>query len=156
MEVEVKITGLTELRRDFAAAGGNADRVTKAAVSNSVNRVQSEVRKRAAHRTGTLQRSVLVYIKGLMGIVQVNEKYGIFLEQGTGIYGPEARPIRPVNAKALVFKIGGNVIFAKEIKGIRAKPFFAPGIKAAQSYVDAQFTRVLQLITKGLAGRGYE
>ena len=156
MDVEVKIEGMNELMKDLADSGANSKRLVTSALANSSNKIQSEARKRAPHRTGSLQRSILAYLKYPLAIVQVNEKYGVYIEQGTGIYGPEGRPIRPVKAKVLVFKIGGRTIFTKEIKGIRAKPFFAPGIQASQTYVSQQFTRVIDLMVKGLAGKGYQ
>lgn len=156
MELEVKIDGIDALLKDVHEFKGNGDKLVRAALVNSSNKVQSEARKRAPHRTGTLQRSILTYLKYPLAVVQVNEKYGIFLEQGTGIYGPENRPIRPLKAKALVFKVGGQIIFTKEVKGIRARPFFAPGIQASQAYINGQFQRVIERMVKGLAGRGYE
>lgn len=72
-------------------------------------------------------------------------KVGGYLEEGTGIYGPKGRPIRPVKAKALVFKINGQLIFAKEVKGMKARPIIKPTaqknlpnlIKALERYLSS-------------------
>lgn len=49
-------------------------------------------------------------------------KVGMYHELGTGIYGPNKRPITPKNKKALRFEIGGKTIFVKTVKGIKANP----------------------------------
>lgn len=144
MKVEVK--GLKELRRDLKKAGGNADRLVTNAVTNSTSRIQQEVRGRALHRTGTLQRSVLVRNKGLNGEVSVNAKQGIFIEEGTKDHGP-------VRAKVLRFRIGGKLIYTQRVKGIKARPFFKPGVEASLSYVHKQFDKAADLIIGAMAGR---
>ena len=51
--------------------------------------------------------------------------YGLYLEVGTGIYGPKATPITPKKAKFLKFKLkSGETVFAKQVKGIPPKWVF--------------------------------
>lgn len=155
LKTDITIEGLNELRADIEAAGGNSDRLVMSALTNSTTRTQSEIRKRARHRTGTLQRSVLGEITFPSAEVAVHEKYGIFWEEGTGIYGPKGEPIRPKQAKALAFTKGGQLIFAKSVKGMRAQPFFKPGVEAARPYVRSTFNQVIDILTRGLAGKGF-
>ena len=44
--------------------------------------------------------------------------------QGTGIFGPRRRPIRPKRAKALHFFIDSEEFFMPSVKGIKPNPFF--------------------------------
>lgn len=53
-------------------------------------------------------------------------KIGVYHEKGTGVYGPRGRPIRPVKAKVLAFKIDGKMVFAKEVKGMKPRPIVKP------------------------------
>lgn len=46
-----------------------------------------------------------------------------YLEKGTGIFGPRGRRITPTTKKALRFELGGQVVFAKSVAGMRAQPF---------------------------------
>jgi len=55
-------------------------------------------------------------------------KYGGYLEMGTGIYGPEGRPIKPVNKKALYWPGAPHPV--KSVKGMQAKPIIGPTINA--------------------------
>jgi len=48
---------------------------------------------------------------------------GTWLTGGTGIYGPTGQVIRPRRAKALRFEIGGEVIFAAWVRGMKPNRF---------------------------------
>lgn len=155
MALSIEILGLDKLVRDVAKAGGDANNLMKAAIVNSVNKIQSNTRSRAARRTGTLQRSILTQVNYPVGQVKVHEKYGVFLEEGTGIYGQKGREITPKQAKVLAFKVGGQQVFTKKVKGIKARPFFRPGIEASADYIAEQFVKVIERLTSGLAGKGF-
>jgi len=45
--------------------------------------------------------------------------YAVFLEYGTGIYGPKHKMITPVNKKALRWFVGNKPFFARQVKGIK-------------------------------------
>ena len=57
-----------------------------------------------------------------MLVLAHGSKVGMYHEEGTGIYGPKGKPITPVNAKVLHFKIDGQSIFTKSVKGIPKNP----------------------------------
>ena len=68
---------------------------------------------------GSLRQSIHYAIDGeRINIVML--KYGLYVEFGT-----QPHEIRPVNAKALKFKVGGNDVFAKVVQhpGTRPQPF---------------------------------
>lgn len=67
-----------------------------------------------------------------VGIVGTNVRYARFIHDGTGLYGPRKRLIRPVRAKALRW-VGrdGNVVFARSSRGIRPRPFLRDALEAA-------------------------
>ena len=47
--------------------------------------------------------------------------YGLFLHEGTGIYGANKRPIKPTRAQFLQFKLpSGQWIRTKSVKGVKA------------------------------------
>lgn len=151
--IHLEVAGLDDMMRDVRQAGGDATKLTQSAIVNSTLRVQKNIRERAPHRTGTLQRGVLAETRGQSGVVSVTEKYGEYIEEGTGIYGPTGAPITPKTGKALKLMIGGVAIFRRSVKGMKARPFFRPGFEASKDYIDKQFTRVLDKLTKQLAGK---
>lgn len=152
MSLSVEIVGYKEFLKDVENTSANLKSITNAAITNSVNRIQSNVRQRAPHATGALQRTVLTQINYPDGQVSVNSKYGIYVEKGTGIYAGKGL-IRPKRAKVLAFKAGGSQVFAKYIKGMRAQPFFKPGVEESVDYVQAQFIKLMDVVVRQLAGK---
>lgn len=78
--------------------------------------------------TGRLSSSIKVEKVTIDGVVAfkvgTTVPYWIYIHEGTGIYGPKGQPIKPKNAKALRWRgPGGEAIFAKSVKGIKANPF---------------------------------
>lgn len=55
---------------------------------------------------------------------------GLYLETGTGLYGPKKRKIRPKHKKALRFSIGGGeFVFVGAVKGMKPQPIIKPTVK---------------------------
>lgn len=66
--------------------------------------------------------------------VGTNVRYARWVHDGTGIYGPLHRPIRPTTKAYLKFTPKGSVkvVFAKSVKGMRANPFLKDALIAAR------------------------
>lgn len=82
----------------------------------------------APHRdTGTLESSVTIgepafstrqaYINVSMDVGVA--PYALFVEEGTGIYGPQGTRIYPVTARALVFEWGGETVAFASVAGMQ-------------------------------------
>ena len=89
--------------------------------------------------TGRLRASIgppqLVYRNGRPAvIVGTNVNYALFVHEGTGIYGPKGRPIRPKRAKFLKFQIKGRgkFVYAKQVKGMPGNPYLVNALPAAR------------------------
>jgi len=111
-------------------------KLTAWAETESHNQLKSGPNR--AWKTGELaQRRLGSTVRGYGGEAQgevYTTGYGVYVHEGTGIYGPTGRPytITAVNAKALMIPVGGGeVIFRKKvtIKGMRPRPFIWEGIK---------------------------
>jgi HK97 gp10 family phage protein len=152
MAFEIQVIGLDGLLRDVERAGGDATALVRAAQTNSATHIQSEARKRAPHATGTLQRSIQIENDGPAVRVSVNEKYGPWVEYGTGIFGPGGQRITPKQAKVLRWVSGGKTIFARSIAGMRPRPFFGPAVEDSAEYIYSQFMKVCERLVRELAG----
>lgn len=149
LAINVTFEGFNELVADARDAGARgADKLLRAALTNSASRVQSEQRQLAPHRTGTLQRSILVQIKFPKAEVTAQEKYAVFIEEGTGPF-----TIKPKTKKALFWPGAKHPVRMVRHPGIKAKPFFKPGYENALPYVEAQFEKVTELLTVALSGK---
>jgi len=103
----------------------------------------------APRKTGNLQRSIVPgEVTETSARVVVNAKYGIYVEKGTGLYGPKKRRIdvghvmhwkgggpakvrlsgrsRVVKGRSL-----GDDVFAMSTAGSKAQPFFEKGARKA-------------------------
>lgn len=152
--VDIKIEGLDDLIRDMKKAGGDAEPLVTAALTNSTAHAQGEIRQRAPHAFGTLQRSVLAEVNYPEGQVEAQESYASDVEHGTGPHTPPSDAIeRWIKKKGLPSNSLWAIIKTIEKKGTRAQPFFAPGWEASQNYISDQFDRVMDRMMSALMGR---
>lgn len=96
-------------------------------------RVQRAAQRRINSRTGTLARSITVdTVRGSDGGVGVrigsSLSYAKFVHDGTGIYGPSRRPIRPTRRKALAF----DGVVVANVRGQRGTRFLIEALDAAR------------------------
>jgi hypothetical protein len=93
--------------------------------------------------TGRLSSSItwrLVEYRGHPAVwVGTTVKYAIFVHEGTGLYGPRHKMIRPVNKKVLRWKVRGGgrksrkgYTYAKWSRGMRPNPFMKDALPAAR------------------------
>lgn len=79
---------------------------------------------RASIRAETRQRGSQV-----VGEVWSSLEYAAYVHEGTGIYGPRGRPIRPVRARVLSWdQPGVGRVFAREVRGQRPQPWLADAL----------------------------
>lgn len=154
MAVNVEIDGLNDLIRDIKKAGGDAQPLVTAALANSTQHVTQEVRQRAPHAFGTLQRSVLPEVNYPTGEVAVNEPYGRDVEEGTGPHTPPHEAIeRWARKKGLPNGVSWAIVNTIKKRGTKAQPFFKPGWEASQNYIAEQFDKVTERLLTALMGR---
>lgn len=58
------------------------------------------------------------------GIRLLNEvEHGLWVLEGTGVFGPVGDVIRPVTARVMAFEVSGEKVFAREVRGVQERPF---------------------------------
>ncbi|MDU5945458.1 MAG: tartrate dehydratase [Paenibacillus macerans] len=68
-------------------------------------------------------RMAVVYLAHTM-------RSGLYLETGTGLYGPKKREIKPKHKKALRFPVGGGqYVIARSVKGMKPRPIIKPTVQ---------------------------
>lgn len=116
------------IARDMLRRGLNVETRAKQALSEPPRRIDTG-RLRAS--IGTTQ----VYRNGLPGArVGTTVYYAIFVQRGTGLYGPKRRRIYPKRAQFLRFKPKGasHYVYARSVKGMKPNPFLTRGLRAAK------------------------
>lgn len=88
--------------------------------------------------TGRLRASIATQMVHRNGnpavLVGSNINYAILVHEGTGVYGPLHRPIRPKRAKRLRFRPKGSrrFVYARQVRGMPANRFLANALHAAR------------------------
>ena len=87
--------------------------------------------------TGTLRSDIHIQMltvgKVLAARIGFNVFYGVYVHDGTGIFGPKGQPITPKMSKFLRWKTKkGTVVYATSVKGMRPNPFLKDALKAAK------------------------
>jgi hypothetical protein len=105
-------------------------------------RVQSQARRNLAGAsgpkridTGQLRSSIFVRpVDGPNVQIGTTVAYARLVHDGTGIYGPRHRMIRPVRGRYLVFtpKGGKGKVFARQVRGMPPNPFLKAALQAAK------------------------
>jgi hypothetical protein len=99
------------------------------------NRVRREARRRINSQSGALARSITVDViveNGGAGVrVGTSLHYARYVHDGTGLYGPRHRPIRPTRRKALAFSGGTGTVIVASSSGQRGTKFLSEALSAA-------------------------
>lgn len=112
-----------DLRRTFTVAG-------RKATDDFARKVQNRAKVLAPVDTGRLRASIRIKrtltFRGPSAIVGTDVEYAPHVE-----YGTQPHVIRPVHRKALRFKVGNRVVFAKFVNhpGTKAKPFLSRALR---------------------------
>jgi hypothetical protein len=99
------------------------------------NLVLAAAKANAPVRSGKLRGSLKMTMGSEAGevvaYVGTPLEYGIYVHEGTGIYGPRGMPIRPTRARVLAWNEGGRMHFARSVRGMKGRPFLADALRAA-------------------------
>jgi hypothetical protein len=127
-------------RFNLTAEGGAVRSDTQRRARNVRDRARELARERSEESSGALPASIrYVTVEGLgegTVVAQVGSdlRHARWVEDGTGIYGPRGRPIKPVRAKFLVFESRrfGRKIIASSVRGQPGKHYLRDALAAAR------------------------
>lgn len=109
-------------------------RASRKALDRSATLVVAKAKILAAKDSGEMAASIMYTVTGatpetMKADIVVKARQGIFVEKGTGIYGPTGRVIKPKRANVMVFPGKAGVVFAKTVKGQKAQPFLSKALR---------------------------
>ncbi len=112
--------------------------------------IREKAQAEAPVRTSNLVNSIVppsFSDGGMVATIKATAPYALFVHRGTGIYGPYATPIVPVNKKALFWPGAAHPV--RSVKGMKPNPFFTRAIE--KTNVQAVFEAAVQkyLTSKG-------
>jgi hypothetical protein len=97
-------------------------------------RAKLNIRVRSGATRASITSSVRTRGTLVVGRVWTPSKVGYWLHEGTGIYGPRGRPIRPVRAQFLRFEVGGRVVYACRVRGMPGDRWLVRALEASVPY----------------------
>jgi len=108
-------------------------------VRRVADRTASLARSYAPVDSGRLRASIRVKFRAgereVKAWVYTNLDHGLYVHEGTGIYGPRGRPIRPRRGRFLVFPgEDGRLVFAREVRGQRPQRFLLRALENASPW----------------------
>ena len=157
LQFGIDVSGATKLASLLGAVG--ADGLIKTTLTTAAIAVQKIARQEAPVRTGRLQNSIQYKVRGLEAEIGPKVQYGLYVEMGTGLYGPYGHLIEPKNSKVLATKSnpgfgsknkGGYYVIGRYSRGQEANPFMQRTAVEAIPVVTEIFKMVPAGITKTL------
>ncbi|MEU4228310.1 hypothetical protein AB0F17_28785 [Nonomuraea sp. NPDC026600] len=116
----------------------------------TVNQAKKNVKVDDGHLRTSIDHNVTVFPGRVVMRAGSPLDYGLYLHEGTGLYGPKRRVIRPLNpakTKALRFEVKGTgrggrglakgnrpVVFAKFVRGIKPDKWLVRAFRDACPY----------------------
>jgi hypothetical protein len=124
------------------------------AIARDAAKSGHEYKDRTGGVTAATREIPATYKDGkITGGVENTSKVGLFLHEGTGLYGPNKAPyeIKPKNGKALHFEIAGSVQGNEAGKGVFAKRVMHPGIKP-DPFISRAVHKTKAIFKRNMAG----
>lgn len=94
--------------------------------------------------TGLLRMWALTKTGDYYREIQSPASYVQFVNDGTGLFGPNNSLIYPKRSKFLVFKGDNGLVFARYTKGQKGQKFVEKSIEATSSKIEGYFIRAMQ------------
>lgn len=103
-------------------------------VASLGRQVENRAKQKVGVDTGRLRGSISHVVNTEPGRVVArvgsSVQYARYHHDGTGVYGPKGRPIRPKTASHLVFRPKGSnvLVFASQVQGSRPNPYLVDAL----------------------------
>ena len=132
MTLEFEIDNLQTIVQLYQQAPGVVQPILEKYLDASQAILGSVTGQNTPYQTGRLITSfVLNKPAPLMRSWKPTAKYALWVEQGTGIYGPTGAKIVPVSAAALAWTSGGQTFIRKSVKGMTGRRYMEKILEAA-------------------------
>lgn len=156
--ITITVTGMDKIVAKYGQAAATA--AVQHGLEAAAERTASGVKKRIAgkhHVTGFLLSSITASVAQKSGKIYARQGGGVyyakFVEQGTGIYGPHATPIRPTHKTRLAWHprsvtgkplTGKGQIVRRTVKGQPGVGMFAKTLSEDKGAITAEFGKAFK------------
>jgi hypothetical protein len=135
------------MNRLRAMQGQGETGVIKLAASYTRGRMILNMIAVGARKTGLTAGSLQPIILGPTKAVIMGSPVAVWIDSGTGLYGPKHHVITPLAKKALAFTVGGRrlsgrgggtKVVVRSVKGMKARPYINLSVIEASQKVGSQ------------------
>ena len=123
MKIEIKLQDHTKL------SAQKNDEVIRRFLQISSEELTTTVKKETPVDYGKLRGSWIPKLQSKRLTLTNSRNYAVFVEKGTGIFGPRHHRIFPVSAKVLHFNAGGQEVFTTNVQGRPASHMAEKGLE---------------------------
>lgn len=142
----IHVKNLDRVVEEFKKAPTVVNERLQKGVKEAGKTILSIEKKEAPVATGTLRRTIEFRYRPISAMIFPTSGYAVFIEEGTGLYGPRKSYIMPKRAKVLAFKVNGKMVFAKKTRGQKANPFVQRTRDKAEPKINKIFDDMLKEI----------
>ncbi len=165
-----KVIGEVELQRRLHALQGTGERTI---ITKIVTQTVGYFRKNMPRKTGLTAASTLPHVLSPTKATITGSPVAVWLDTGTGLYGPLHRKITPKAAQALRFYrgsfgsggslrlsgaprkgkagAGAQLVFARSVKGMHARPYINRSVQEASQKVGQEVGAAIVTAWNGAA-----
>lgn len=145
--MSVEIVGLDSFISGLGLAKDSAKDVVEKASLNLALLVRRIAQGKAPKASSQLAQSISATPLAYGAQTTVEALYGIFVEQGTGMYDPRgAHLIYSKSGGPMVWETGGHVYGAYYTRGMEAQPYFWPAVKEVEPQVEEEMGNAAQIL----------
>lgn len=139
-----KIVGEQQLMNRLRAVGVSG---TEAIMRRAGAYTRGQMVRNMPRKTGLTAGSLQVRVLGPKRAIITGSPVAVWLDTGTGLYGPKHHRITPLAAKALAFTVGGRrlsgrgggtLIVVRSTAGMRARPYINRSVIEASQKVGTE------------------
>ncbi len=152
-ELKIEIKGLKELQQAFRQYPKIAEPIYQKAIVASQAVLGKHTLKNdpVPWKTGNLLMSFRFQTGRLFARWFPTAPYALYVNEGTGIFGPKGVPITPTNKQALYWEGAAHPV--KSVKGMRPRKYMEKIIGKAQADMDKMFIQALDMVNREIAKR---
>lgn len=135
--MSVTIVGLDSFIEGLSVAKQQAEPVVKKAALALALNVRKLAQQKVAKKTTILAQSITTEPLTYGAQTTVGEKYGVYLEYGTGLFDPNgAHLIYSMSGGPLAWEADGEQHFAMWTRGMEAQPYWEPAIRETEPLIE--------------------
>lgn len=147
-QVQIELKNFDKLQRKLSQAPEIVGNVKKQMLTKGALIAETKAKISAPVNTNVLRGSITHDVDENKAVIGTNLKYAPYQETGTGLYGPRRQMITPRSGRFLRFKVNGQWVFARAVRGVKPKWYMKKGYEEVQNKIGSIINLGLEIVEK--------